>query len=46
MDRLLRSMLDDHRLPRAERRVLRDLPQDRGLDDERLCRGFTSAQGL
>lgn len=37
MDQLLRSMLDDHRLSRAERRVLRDLPQDRGLDNERLA---------
>lgn len=37
MDQLLRSMLEDHRLSRAERRVLRDLPQDRGLDNERLA---------
>lgn len=36
MDELLRSMLDDHRLSRAERRALRDLVDERGLDDQRL----------
>lgn len=36
MDALLRSMLDDHRLSRAERRALRDHVDDLGLPDERL----------
>lgn len=36
MEALLRSMLDDHRLSRAERRALRDLVDERGLDDRRL----------
>ena len=36
MDALLRSMLDDHRLSRSERRALRDLVDERGLDDQRL----------
>jgi len=36
MEALLRSMLDDHRLSRAERRALRDLVDERGLDDQRL----------
>ena len=36
MEALLRSMLDDHRLSRAERRAVRDLVDERGLDDQRL----------
>lgn len=36
MEALLRSMLDDHRLSRAERRALRDLVDEQGLDDQRL----------
>jgi phosphatidylserine/phosphatidylglycerophosphate/cardiolipin synthase-like enzyme len=37
MDELLASMLDDHRLSRGERRALRELIVDRGLDDQRLA---------
>ncbi len=36
MEALLRSMLDDHRLSRAERRALRDLVDEQGLDEQRL----------
>ncbi len=37
MDELLLSMLDDARLSRAERKALRSLVQERGLDAERLA---------
>lgn len=37
MDELLLSMLDDARLSRAERKALRSLVAERGLDDERLA---------
>ena len=37
MDALLTSMLDDARLSRAERKALRALVRERGLDNERLA---------
>ncbi len=50
MDQLLRSMLDDHRLSRAERRALRDAVDEQGLSNERLAvfrsRAFDLAQGM
>lgn len=48
MDELLRSMLDDHRISRAERRALRDLVGQQALDDRTLAlfrsRAFTLAR--
>jgi len=37
MDQLLTSLLEDHRLSRAERRTLRDQVDEAGLSDERLA---------
>lgn len=37
MDELLRSLLDDHKMSRAERRALRDHVDEAGLSNERLA---------
>ncbi|MCH9682311.1 MAG: endonuclease [Deltaproteobacteria bacterium] len=36
MDEVLRSMLEDHRISRAERRALRELVEERGISNQRL----------